>query len=71
MELTTKRINGALMVELPRGVTEKLSLTEGDRLACDEVLGGLVLRPADLAVQMRAAEEIMARHHAVLKELAK
>lgn len=73
MNTTIRKIGNSEGVILPKEVLDRLNLKAGDTLTLVEREGALELLPAsaDLAEQLEAAREGMARYRVALRELAK
>lgn len=73
MNTTIRKIGNSEGIILPKEVLDRLNLKAGDILTLVEREGALELLPAsaDLAEQLEAAREGMARYRVALRELAK
>lgn len=73
LALKLSRVGNSVGVVLPKEALIKLQLTQGDTVYLTDSPDGFRLTPYDpeFAVQMQAAEVIMKRRRAVLRELAK
>lgn len=71
--LKLTQIGNSVGVILPKEVLNRLKLVKGDTLYLTENPGGVTLTPNDpvFEVQMKAAQSIMKKRRAVLRELAK
>ena len=71
--LTVRRVGNSLGVILPRDVLLKLEIAEGDRLFVSETKDGMRISRADPAFEkkMEAAQKVMGKRYAALRELAK
>jgi len=70
--LKVRAVGNSLGVVLPKDITARLRLSEGDMLHVVETEDGfrLVRHDPEFARQMEAARKIMRRRRAVLRELA-
>ncbi len=73
LALKLSRMGNSVGVVLPKEALTKLQLTQGDTVYLTDSPEGFRLTPYDpeFATQMQAAETIMKRRRAVLRELAK
>lgn len=73
MNTVIRKIGNSEGVILPKEMLERFNLKTGDSLTLVERNGTLALVPAktDLAEQLEAAREGMARYRVALRELAK
>ena len=74
IELKVKKIGNSLGLVLPKEVTAKLNVAEGDALfLTDGANGSLRITPEDpnFAKQIKAAESIIKRYRNTFRELAK
>jgi len=74
IELKVKKIGNSHGLVLPKEVTAKLNVSEGDSLfLTDGVNGGwrITAENPDFAEQMKAAESIIKRYRNTFRELAK
>lgn len=74
IELKVKKIGNSHGLVLPKEVTARLNVSEGDSLfLTDGVNGGFRLTPEDPSFreQMKAAESIIKRYRNTFRELAK
>ena len=71
--LKLTQIGNSIGVILPKDVLARLKLEKGDSVFITETPDGYAITPHDPAfeTQMTAAQEIMKRRRAVLRELAK
>ena len=73
MELKLRKIGNSLGVILPREVTARLQVEEGDSLSLTEGSGSYRLSAydPDIARQVEAGRRVMRRYRNTLRELAK
>ena len=73
MNTVVRKIGNSEGVIIPKEILERINLKAGDSLTLVERNGVLELLPstADLAEQLEAAREGMARYRLALRELAK
>ncbi len=73
MNTVVRKIGNSEGVIIPKEILERMNLKAGDSLTLVERNGVLELFPstADLAEQLEAAREGMARYRVALRELAK
>jgi len=73
MNVTIRKIGNSEGVIIPKEVLDRLGLKSGDVLEMRENSSGieLVIEPADLAEQLKAARLGMQKYRVALRELAK
>ena len=73
MNVTIRKIGNSEGVIIPKEVLDRLGLKSGDVLEMRESSSGieLVIEPADLAEQLKAARLGMQKYRVALRELAK
>ena len=73
MNTVVRKIGNSEGVIIPKEILERMNLRAGDKLTIVERDGGVALLPvsADLAEQLEAAREGMAKYRLALRELAK
>ncbi|WP_200332958.1 AbrB/MazE/SpoVT family DNA-binding domain-containing protein [Thiocystis violacea] len=73
VELTMHHDGEALTTQLPKAMTDRLSLSNGDRIYAVETEQGILLTTVDpdLARVMESGARISARYENALRELAK
>lgn len=71
--LTVRRVGNSLGVILPKDLITKFNVSEGDRLFVSEAPDGMRIGRADPAFEkkMEAAQKVMSKRYAALRELAK
>jgi putative addiction module antidote len=71
--LTVRRVGNSLGVILPRDLLAKFEIAEGDKLFVSESQGGMHISRADPVFEqkMEAAQRVMHKRYAALRELAK
>lgn len=72
-EVTLRRYGGSLGTTLPKAMTDRLNLTEGDRAYVVETEDGILITPHDpnFARAMEAGERVTKKYVNALRELAK
>lgn len=72
-EVTFRRYGGSLGTTLPKAMTDRLQLTEGDKAFAVETEAGILLTPYDPDFEraMAVGDEIMKRYENALRELAR
>lgn len=72
-EVTLRRYGGSLGTTLPKAMTDRLNLAEGDKVYVVETEQGLLLTPLDpqFAQVLEAEERISKQYQNALSELAK
>jgi putative addiction module antidote len=73
MNVTIRKIGNSEGIIIPRELLQRLGLKAGDSVELVEADGGirLIAQPEDLAEQLAAAREGMAKYRVALRELAK
>ena len=71
--LTVRRVGNSLGVILPKEMLVKFEVAEGDRLFVSEMQDGMRISRSDPAFEkkMEAAQKVMGKRYAALRELAK
>lgn len=72
-EVTLRQYGGSLGTTLPKAMTDRLSLSAGDRVYAVETEDGILITPHDPDFQraMEAGERITRKYANALRELAK